>query len=139
MRNQSLQSWGLAILRVVVGVTFFLHGWQKLTVMHVAGVTGMLSGMGVPLPNVAAVALMTAELIGGALLIIGLFTRWAALLNGFDMLVAILLVHLQNGFFNPKGVELPLTLLAATVCLALAGPGAASLDAHRGHSRIQVP
>jgi len=127
--KQNLQSRGITVLRVVVGIIFFMHGWQKLTVFHLAGVTGMLGGMGVPLPNIAAPVLITAELIGGALLIIGLFTRWAALLNAFDMLVAILLVHLKNGFFNPKGVELPLALLAATICLALAGPGAAAVDA----------
>ena len=76
----------------------------------------------------AAVVLTLVEFVGGALLVLGLFTRWAAWLLAIDMVVAILLVHLKKGFFNPQGFEYPLTLLAANIAIALAGPGAASVD-----------
>jgi len=112
-----------------VGIVFLLHGWQKVSVFGLHGVTGMLSSLGIPLPNVSAVILIGVELIGGALLILGLGARWAALLIAIDMTVAILFVHLKAGFFSPKGFEFPLTLLAAAICLALAGPGSLSLDA----------
>ncbi len=125
----SLGSCGLTVLRVVVGIVFLLHGWQKVSVFGLHGVTGMLSSLGIPLPNVSAVILIGVELIGGALLILGLGARWAALLIAIDMTVAILFVHLKAGFFSPKGFEFPLTLLAAAICLALAGPGSLSLDA----------
>jgi putative oxidoreductase len=59
---------------------------------------------------------------------VGFLTRWAAALNGIDMVVAILLVHLKNGFFAPGGVEYPLTLRAACIALAIVGPGAGSAD-----------
>jgi putative oxidoreductase len=67
------------------------------------------------------------EFVGGILLITGLGTRIPAALLAIDMLVAILAVHITHGFFNPMGVEFPLTLLAGCICLALSGGGAASL------------
>jgi putative oxidoreductase len=128
MSNGSNQSWGITILRVVVGMVFLAHGVQKLFGLGFHGVAGMFGAMGIPLPAVSAVVVILVELLGGAALVLGLFTRWAAGLNGFDMLVAILLVHLKNGFLKPGGFEHPLTLLAACIALAMSGPGAASVD-----------
>ena len=81
-----------------------------------------------PAPAVTSALVAVVELLGGAALILGFLTRWAAALNGFDMVVAILLVHLKNGFFSPMGIEFPLTLLAACIVIAIHGPGAASVD-----------
>lgn len=128
MSDVSNQSWGIAVLRVVVGAVFLAHGVQKVFTFGHAGVTGMLGSMGFPLPGVLSVVLMAVEFLGGAALVLGFLTRWAAGLNAFDMAVAILLVHLKNGFFNPGGFEFPLTLLAACIVLVLHGPGAASVD-----------
>ena len=128
--STSLRSCGLTVLRIVLGVVFLAHGWQKVFVLGLTGVTGMLTGMGIPLPKVGAPLLMAVELIGGALLMLGLATRWAAALIAADILVAISFVHWKHGFFaSTQGVEFPLTLLAAAICLALAGPGNAALDA----------
>ncbi len=128
MSDVSNQSWGIAVLRVVVGAVFLAHGVQKVFTFGHAGVTGMLGSMGFPLPGVLSVVLMAVEFLGGAALVLGFLTRWAAGLNAFDMVVAILFVHLKNGFFNPGGFEFPLTLLAACIVLVLHGPGAASVD-----------
>jgi putative oxidoreductase len=126
MLGGKLQSWGLTVLRVVVGAVFLAHGYQKVFKFGHHGVTGMLGHMGVPLPSVFAAVLMLLEFVGGILLIAGVAVRVVAALLAVEMIVAILLVHLKNGFFNPGGVEFPLTLFAGAVCLALAGGGAFS-------------
>jgi putative oxidoreductase len=127
MFGGKLQSWGLTVLRVVVGAVFLAHGYQKVFKFGHHGVTAMLGHMGVPLPSVFAGVLMLLEFAGGILLIAGVAVRVVAALLAIEMIVAILLVHLKNGFFNPGGVEFPLTLFASAVCLALAGGGAFSI------------
>jgi putative oxidoreductase len=123
------QAWGLMVLRVAVGIVFFMHGWQKLFMMGLPGVTGFFGMLGIPAPAVAATVVSFLELVGGAALIAGLLTRWVAIPLAIEMLVATLLVHLPNGFFAmDDGYELVFLLLAGAVTLALAGPGALAVD-----------
>jgi len=68
------------------------------------------------------------EFVGGGLLVIGLFTRPAASLIVVDMLVAVLEVHLPNGFFLPRGYEYALTQLGVNLALVFLGAGAWSID-----------
>lgn len=125
--SSSLQSWGLGVLRVIVGIVFVAHGYQKLFTFGFHGVAGLFAHLGIPMPGFFAVVVTLVEFVGGILLLTGLATRVAASLLAIDILVAIFAVHLKNGFFNPMGVEFPLTLLAALVCLSIAGGGALSL------------
>lgn len=127
MFNGKFSSLGLAVLRIVVGVVFLAHGYQKLFKMGFHGTSGMFGHMGIPAPAVAAVVVTLVEFVGGILLITGLATRIPAALLTIDMLVAVLVVHLRHGFMGPMGVEFPLTLLAASLCLALSGGGKASV------------
>ena len=119
----------LTLLRVVVGAIFIAHGAQKLFVFGFAGVTGGFAGMGVPMAGILGPFVAFVEFFGGIALVVGLLTRPASLGVASTMVVAILLVHLKQGFFNPGGVEFPLSLLASTIALIVTGPGAWSLDA----------
>jgi putative oxidoreductase len=120
---------GLTILRLVLGATFIMHGGQKLFVYGFAGVTGAFAGMGIPMPGLLGPFVALVEFFGGIAIVLGLLTRLAALGVGATMLVAILTVHLRAGFFNPSGVEFPLSLLASAITLVITGAGAFSLDA----------
>ena len=127
-----IQGWGITALRVVVGIVFLMHGGQKLFVWGFGGVAGFLGQVGIPAPMLAAVVVTLVELLGGLAILLGLFTRWAAIPLAINMAVAILTVHLRAGFFLPNGYEFALTLLAANVALILLGSGEASLDSLLG-------
>lgn len=123
--------WGLTILRIAVGITFVMHGYQKWFVYGISGVEKSFAGMGIPLPGISALIVATVEFGGGLLLILGLFTGYAAILLAIVMLVAMTQVHLAAGFFLPKGYEFTFNLLAALIAILLGGPGAAALDRRR--------
>jgi putative oxidoreductase len=124
-----MAGWGMAPLRLAVGLVFLMHGTQKLFVFGVGGVAGFFGSLGIPAPTAAAVVVSLVEFLGGIALVLGFRTRWAALLLAIDMLVAVLVVHARKGFFLPDGAEFALTLLGATLTLLLVGPGRASIDA----------
>jgi putative oxidoreductase len=128
--NMTQQEWALLILRIVVGIVFAAHGGQKLFMMGFDGVAGFFGSLGIPLPMVAAIVVTVLELIGGLALILGIGTRYVAALLVVDMLVALVTVHLANGFFvAANGYELVLLLAAGALYFALRGPGLFSLDA----------
>lgn len=84
---------------------------------------------GIPLPWLAGPFIALLEFFGGVSLLLGLLSRWAALLLACEMTVAILKVNIHRGFLGPGGVELPLLLLSANLALAAAGAGPLSLEA----------
>ncbi|HEX5725118.1 MAG TPA: DoxX family protein, partial [Longimicrobiaceae bacterium] len=131
--------WGIGLLRAVVGLVFVMHGWQKVFQFGVAGIEAGFTQTGIPLPGISAPLVSFTELIGGSLLLVGLFTRWVALPLAFTMVVAFFMVHLEHGFFLPQGFEFVMVLFTALVALVLAGPGAAALDNLIRRRRTDVP
>ena len=130
-------SLALTVLRVVLGVVFIMHGGQKLFVYGLEGVSGGFAGMGVPAAGIVGPLVAFVEFFGGVALVLGLLTRLAAVGTAVTMIGAIFLAHIDNGFFGPNGYEFPLTLLAASVAIALTGAGSLSLDAALGRRLAQ--
>jgi putative oxidoreductase len=126
--SQRQLSLALAALRVTVGTIFIAHGAQKLFTYGFAGVAGAFGQMGIPFPAVMGPLIALLEFFGGIALVIGLLTRLASLGLAFDMLGAILFVHLKGGFFLPAGYEYALSLLGSSIALVVTGAGQFSID-----------
>jgi putative oxidoreductase len=123
-RLNALQPLGLLLLRVALGIIFISHGYPKLT--HPGAMQGMFTQHALPsyFQSVAGIL----ELFGGALMILGLFTRVAALLLAIEMSIAIWKVHSSGGLMAVHNYEFPLVLLAGCFALATVGAGQASID-----------
>ena len=123
----SLRPLGLLVLRIALGIIFMSHGYPKLA--HLRGGTQM-QGFFLEhgLPGYFAYLAGVIETFGGGLLLLGLFTRAAALLLGIEMCVAIWKVHSGHGYLAVHDYEFPLTLATACFALATVGAGLISLD-----------
>ncbi len=123
--------YGAFLLRVSLGVMFIAHALLKVFVFTVPGTVQFFEGLG--LPAALAYATIAAELAGGALLVLGVGTRWVA-----AALVPILLgatwAHIGNGWvFSAAngGWEYPAFLTMAALAQALLGDGAFALRRRR--------
>lgn len=114
----------LLVLRLTFGGGMVAHGLAKLG-PGMAEFSRTVAELGFPLPHALAWAAALAEILGGFLLLVGLFTRYAAALPTAVMLVAIFRVHWGTPW--PEWEKAAL-YLAAVLALALAGPGRLSLD-----------
>ena len=107
--------WSMLVLRVSLGIIFLTHGLQKIS-----GFEGIVKWFGsIGLPAILAYVVTAIETLGGAFLILGLFTRTAAAGTLFVMLGAIFSVKISKGFIG--GYEFDVSLLAMSVALILSG------------------
>lgn len=124
------------LLRLALGAVFVGHGAQKLF--------GAWGGKGLQAtaqffetslnlkPGILHASLAAGgEFFGGILLVLGLATRYAAVVAVAIMAVAIWTAH-RSAFFAPEGMEYPLTLLVVALSLVFTGGGALSIDASLG-------
>ena len=125
-------SYGLLLLRLVVGATMFSHGAQKLFGWFGGGgpkgTAGFMGQLGFRAPLLMALSAGLGE-AGGLAFAAGFVTPLAALGIAVVMINAITLVHWSNGFFNGNGgIEFPLVLLTVAVAVTATGPGRFSVD-----------
>ena len=124
---------GLLILRLVVGLTFAAHGAQKAfgwwSGPGLAGWRGAITHMGFRPVELFVALSIGAELVGGLLLALGLFTPLAAAVVVGQLVVIITRVHLPKGFWNTGGgYEYPLAIAASVIAITFIGAGTISLD-----------
>ena len=132
---------GATVLRVMLGVVFIAHGYYVYDVLTSDALAAMLNRrLGMPVGDYLTSYLLLAHVGGGVLLILGVFTRWAAMANLPVMLGAVVLFHFEQGFFlhgvivdaargkaDVAGYEYPLFVLAATLAQCFLGTGALGL------------
>ena len=128
----------LTIVRLALGVTFFMHGAQKM--LGWFGGYGFHATMGtfthyLGIPAPLAFLAICAEFFGGLGLLVGLLSRIAALGIMVNMLVAIATVHHVNGFFmnwtgqqKGEGFEFHILAIALAIVVLVKGSGAVSID-----------
>jgi putative oxidoreductase len=132
---ERLKPLALLLLRAGIGIIFIFHGYPKLFT-HTHDIMAAFQRMGFPAFFVYIAGVL--EFFGGIILILGLFTRIAALLLAGEMAVAVLKVHLPQGAITDvKNYEFPMILAAACFALATIGPGLISADhaIYRGGGR----
>ena len=115
------------LLRVCTGALFIAHGLLKIFVFTMPGTVKFFHSIGFPGP-LAYVAVFL-EVVGGAMLILGVYTRWVAIVLGLELLV-IATVHWHNGWtFTSKGGgwEYPVFWALTMFALALLGDGACTV------------
>ena len=131
--SPSPADYGVALLRVSLGAMFLAHGVVlKLLTFGPAGTAQFFVSIG--LPAWLAYLTIAAESVGGALLVLGVQSRWVALALSPFLLGALFAVHAGNGwvFSNPNGGwEYPLYLFVLCLAQALLGDGALALSPSR--------
>jgi len=146
-------SWAALPLRLAFGFGMAYHGYPKVFSAEGRGqFEGMLVGMGVPMPGTAAWAIGILEVVGGILIILGALTVLLSALFVIEMLVALFMVHLPNGFsfmnitgmtesgpvFVMPSYEVNVLYIAAFLALLIGGAGRYSVDALVGRRERDV-
>jgi putative oxidoreductase len=120
----SLQPLALLLLRGALGIIFISHGYPKL--IHGAAMQGFFIEHG--LPGYFVYVAGVVEFFGGGLLILGLFTRGAAVVLTLEMCVAIWRVHSAHGILAVHDYEFPLMMVVGCFVSAAVGAGFISID-----------
>ncbi|HZH56489.1 MAG TPA: DoxX family protein [Burkholderiaceae bacterium] len=133
MSQNTLDELARLILRLVLGVLIFLHGWAKIR-SGIGGIEAMLAMKG--LPGFFAWGVYVGEVLAPILLIAGIWSRMAAALIAINMLVAVFLAHMGHlGQFTSSGgwqLELQAMFFVAALALMMLGAGRYSVAGRSG-------
>jgi putative oxidoreductase len=117
---------GLLLLRVWFGgLLLLLHGWMKISMYGVMS-QKFADPFGIGAPASLALSIF-AEAVCSSLIVLGLFTRFAAVVCIINMTTALVIVH-HMALTGPRSGELAFLYLGAFIVLLLAGPGRFSID-----------
>ncbi len=123
---EKLKPLALLLLRLGLGLIFVYHGYPKLFT-HMHETVQAFPRMGFPAYFAYIAGIF--EFFGGWLLVLGLFTRIAALLLAGEMAIAIVRVHIpQGGLMAVSNYQFPLAMAVGAFALVAVGAGAISLD-----------
>ncbi|QPK79808.1 DoxX family protein [Corynebacterium lizhenjunii] len=129
MDKPAVRDAALLLLRVVVGVVFVAHGVDKVFFSGIAATAEEFAQWGIVQPHLSAWITAVIEMLGGALLVVGLLSTAVAGTLAVLVGLAGYFVHLGNGLFaTDGGVEYPLVLLVSLLMIVVFGAGRASLD-----------
>jgi putative oxidoreductase len=123
--NLETALYGIALLRLSLGSLFVVHGLLKVLMFTLPGTAQFFTSVG--LPGFMAMPVALAEILGGGLLIAGIYTRWVALGLFPILLVATFKVHGANGWLFSNtggGWEFPAFFAIACLVQFLLGDGA---------------
>ena len=123
-------TWGITVVRVVAGLIIFVAALEKFYGGGFDGFTRTTTGLGLPWPQLWGVFIPLLELIGGALIVLGLGARWVAILFVVEYTVTTFLLKAprQPPFGGWDSLRIDLMLLAASITVLLVGPGAFALE-----------
>ncbi len=125
---EKLKDFPPLLFRLVLAYGFYGPATMKLK--NFDGIIEWFSGLGIPLPKLNAFLATGTEITGILLLILGLATRIISIPLMIVMIVAIITVHLGNGFeAGDNGFEIPIYYMLMLFSLLITGPGKFSLDA----------
>lgn len=129
MDRPVMRDIALVILRLIVGVIFIFHGWDKIFITGIDKTTGYFVAANLPQAELTVWVVALVELIGGALLILGLLAPTVAMVFIIEMVGAWWSMHLGNGLFvRDNGAELVLALIGGLFVVFVFGAGRFSLD-----------
>ena len=141
--NTTINQLAALPIRLIFGFSFIFYGFPKLFDAQTHSfITGMLTQIGVPAPDLMTYVVGPVELLGGLALIAGAFVPYASVALIPVMLVALFKVHLAQGYsfmhiigmtesgpqFGVPGYEVNLVYIAGLLTLIIIGTGKYSID-----------